>query len=65
MTNSEIEKVMGKLIFQTDVIAEETAELVKDLESRIPKAHAKRINARVTRIKKAALDLRMAFDMYQ
>jgi hypothetical protein len=65
MTNSEMERVMSKLVSVTEFLAEEIAELISEKASRGTRTEVRALNTRVKKIKKAALQLRVAFDEFQ
>jgi hypothetical protein len=65
MTNSEMERVMSKLVSVTEFLAEEIVEFMSERASRGTRAEVRALNTRVKKIKKAALQLRVAFDEFQ
>jgi hypothetical protein len=65
MTNLEMEKVIGKLVEVTGLLAEEVEELVDARADELGDASTAAIKVRANKIRAAALQLRMAFDQYQ
>jgi hypothetical protein len=61
MTNSEMERVISKLVSVTEFLAEEVADLVDGKSSR---DNAQALYERAEGIRKAALELRVTFDEF-